>query len=92
MDYKLAYGTLHTGKVDAGQHGRRFDVYAPDDGRQHFVESCFALGENDDSPRYGDFKAGAWHREYGFKCSCCFLGFNHTVRLHDHREGKLEVK
>jgi hypothetical protein len=77
--YTTEYGTI---EVAAGGFRRseggwfRYDRFTPHDPDSGFGgrDSIFALSDRDISPQ---------HRGYDAACSCCWLGFGHTVAFHD---------
>lgn len=78
----LKFGSNQIGQTYYGERcWRRRDTYTPKDGRQAITESRFAASKTDVSPLFIDGENG----RYDSRCSCCFLGFSHTVDAHNQR-------
>jgi len=71
------YGTVYIlgGPLRSGQ---RAELYVSKDDGSHHYEQSFAMSEKDVSPRHD--RGG-----YDSRCSCCYLGFSHTVDVHQDR-------
>jgi len=70
---KTEYGTYEHGKPGCIY---RTDKWTSNNG-EVANERLFAAGPKDDSPIY--------RGRYNSKCSCCYLGFAHTVAAHELR-------
>lgn len=77
--YTNELGTLEvTGRM--ARLGMRLDTWRPNDGREPITETCFVTGSD-------DFSRRADHTEYNEKCSCCWLGFTHSINYHNSQLG-----
>ena len=81
---KTDYGTNHIGTPRRTEGGgwERIDTYHGQDGHTT-DERRFAAGPNDFSPMARTMYAGKGNCEYHPKCSCCWLGFSHTLANHN---------
>lgn len=80
----LKHGTNQIGATYYGERvWKRRDIYTPNDGREPVTESRFAAGSGDTSPMFIDGDNG----RYDSRCSCCFLGFSHTLDAHSKEAG-----
>lgn len=79
----LTYGTNETGKPTITREGSwvRFDLYTSFADNRQSRERRFAAGRDDYSPL---FTRTAGHVEDS-RCSCCYLGFSHTVAHHQQQ-------
>lgn len=87
MIQKMSFGNLEiTGKML--NSSMRIDTYTRNDGSAIIKETCHVTGKNDLSPRVDGDPESENYRRYDSKCSCCFLGFSHSVNAHDSEIGR----
>ena len=85
---KTDYGVNHVGVPyrERDSNWMRIDRYVGQDGAEEY-ERRFAAGKDDFSPMARTMYAGMGNCSYHPRCSCCWLGFSHTLALHQ-REAK----
>ena len=59
----------------------RFDIWTSAANGEEHKERRFAAGRYDYSPMFIDGDNG----KYDSTCSCCYLGFSHTVNCHGNK-------
>lgn len=77
------YGTNEIGVPyrSEGQTWFRNDIYRSSSGEVN--ERRFAAGPEDQSPMARNMYAGKGNCHYDPNCSCCWLGFSHTLDYHN---------
>lgn len=79
-------GNPYRSSDGASRNWFRDDTYISDDDGKETIERRFAAGPNDQSDMaihpYGE---NAGNIRYSSNCSCCFLGFSHTIEAHNQR-------
>lgn len=78
---RCKHGTNEIGEPSVSQSGTwfRLDIYTPDAwGCVPLTERRFAAGRGDYSPMFLEGING----RYDAGCSCCYLGFSHTLAAH----------
>jgi hypothetical protein len=80
---KTDYGTNYIGTpyMTEGHSWCRDDRYVGQDGKGEY-ERRFAAGKDDRSPMARPMYAGKGNCSYHPRCSCCWLGFSHTLAVH----------
>lgn len=80
------YGTNTIGKPyrPPGGGWERIDTYHSTIDADH-RERRFAASADDFSPMARAMYAGKGNCQYHPKCECCWLGFSHTLALHNRR-------
>lgn len=83
------YGTNTIGKPyrPPGSGWERIDTYLSQEYGE-VRERRFASGPDDFSPMARTMYAGKGNCSYHPKCECCWLGFSHTLALHNKRAFK----
>jgi len=82
----LKYGTNQIGTPYRDRDGGgwfRVDTYTSFTEKRPVNERRFAAGKDDVSSVARDYPHGEGNIRYHPKCSCCWLGFSHTVDLHN---------
>ena len=76
---ELEYGSYQHGIPGKGcPEGQRLDLYTPhDEEGRPVLDRVHTAGHADDSPIFTG--------KYDPKCSCCWLGFGHTVKCHERK-------
>ena len=75
-------GTIQQTGIMTGCEQRQ-EVYTRNSDGGSITESCFAVDSCDHSPRVDNDPESENHRRYDAACSCCWLGFAHSVNKHD---------
>lgn len=76
------YGTL---EIAAGgfEGAQRVDRWVPHDGGRPVMERTFVTSGSDLSERFrAAYADDPGHGRYDSRCSCCYLGFSHSVDVH----------
>jgi len=63
----------------------RVDKWTSHETGESTFERRFCDGPKDDSPQFRHFYAGEGNAAYDAKCSLCWLGFSHTLAIHNKR-------
>jgi len=82
---QLEFGTNTIGtprRLPEGGSWERVDLYTSHESGDVTPERRFAAGRDDFSPMARTMYAGSGNCTYHPKCSCCWLGFSHTLALH----------
>lgn len=70
-------------RLNDGAGYERIDIYTSNSEGKPTPERRFALNKEDYSPMFTGGYIADETGAYRFGCSCCFLGFSHTVALHN---------
>lgn len=84
MKQQLPFGTNEPGKPFSIERGgwQRVDVYRSADDGMAYNERRFAACPEDSSEPLRHYGPNA-NGHYNPACSCCWLGFSHTLAMHE---------